>query len=178
MADLIYRQAALEAIVNTVSRIGLHDNSEVARYGATFRQHEIIDIVENLPSAQPKKKEPCSVCEYLEKGDTLYSSSSGVKRMDDLISRQAVLSLAKDVTLGNGAKHRCIDATEVNLLPSAQPERWIPVSERQPEEYGNYQVSTSMGLVVTDYYASFGWDDDCGDNYVVAWRPLPEPYKE
>ena len=52
-SDLISKQAAIDAIVNTVSHIGLHDNSEVARYGATFRQHEIIDIIENLPSAQP-----------------------------------------------------------------------------------------------------------------------------
>ena len=54
MSDLISRQAAIDAIVNTVSRIGLHDNSEVARYGATFRQHEIIDIIESLPPAQPE----------------------------------------------------------------------------------------------------------------------------
>lgn len=54
MSDLISRQAAIEAIVNTVSEIGLHDNSEVARYGATFRQHEIIDIIEGMPSAQPE----------------------------------------------------------------------------------------------------------------------------
>ena len=52
--ETISRQAAIDAIVNTVSRIGLHDNSEVARYGATFRQHEIIDIIESLPSAQPE----------------------------------------------------------------------------------------------------------------------------
>ena len=53
MDDLISRQAAIDAIVNTVSRIGLHDNSEAARYGAAFRQHEIIDIIESLPSVQP-----------------------------------------------------------------------------------------------------------------------------
>ena len=56
MIDLISRQAAIDAIVNTVSEIGLHDNSEVARYGATFRQHEIIYIIESLPSAQPERK--------------------------------------------------------------------------------------------------------------------------
>ena len=54
MSDLISRQAAIDALVNSVSEIGLHDNSEVARYGATFRQHEIIDIIEGLPSAQPE----------------------------------------------------------------------------------------------------------------------------
>ena len=56
MDDYISRQAAIDAIVNTVSEIGLHDNSEVARYGATFRQHEIIDIIEGVPSAQPEPK--------------------------------------------------------------------------------------------------------------------------
>lgn len=32
--------------------------------------------------------------------------------MDDLISRQKVLALAKDVILEGGCKHRCIDATQ------------------------------------------------------------------
>lgn len=54
--DLIDRQAAIDAIVNTLSEIGLHDNSEVARYGATFRQHEIIDIIECMPSVQSERK--------------------------------------------------------------------------------------------------------------------------
>lgn len=59
--DLIERQKAIDAIVNTVSEIGLHDNSEVARYGATFRQHEIIDIIEGMLSAQPEQRWiPCS----------------------------------------------------------------------------------------------------------------------
>ena len=53
--DCISRKAAIDEIVNTVSEIGLHDNSEVARYGATFRQHEIIDIIEGMPSAQPER---------------------------------------------------------------------------------------------------------------------------
>lgn len=45
------------------------------------------------------------------------------ERTEDMISRQAVLSLAKDVILEGGAKHRCVDATEIELLPSAQPEQ-------------------------------------------------------
>ena len=54
MDDLISRQAAIDAIVNTPSKVGYRDNSEVARYGATFRQHEILDIIERLSSAQPE----------------------------------------------------------------------------------------------------------------------------
>lgn len=53
--ELISRQDAIDAIVNTVSEVGNHDNSEVARYGVTFRQHEILDIIESLPSVQPRK---------------------------------------------------------------------------------------------------------------------------
>ena len=68
--DLIERQAAIDAIVNTVSEIGLHDNSEVARYGATFRQHEIIDIIEGVPSAQPERKKP-----VFKTGESVYHVS-------------------------------------------------------------------------------------------------------
>lgn len=57
--DLISRQAAVYAIVNTVSAVGLHDNSETARYGATYRQQEIITILKSLPSAEPQWI-PCS----------------------------------------------------------------------------------------------------------------------
>lgn len=69
--DLISRQAAIDAIVNTVSEIGLHDNSEVARYGATFRQHEIIDIIECVPSAEPERKKGKWV--LIHKGEKGYS---------------------------------------------------------------------------------------------------------
>lgn len=55
--DLISRADAIYAIVNTVSAVGLHDNSETARYGATYRQQEILTILESLPSAdRPKGK--------------------------------------------------------------------------------------------------------------------------
>ena len=40
----------------------------------------------------------------------------------DLIERKAVSALAKDVTLQNGVKHRCIDATQIYEIPSVQPE--------------------------------------------------------
>lgn len=44
----------------------------------------------------------------------------------DTINRQAVLSLAKDVILINGAKHRCIDATQIHELPSAERKgKWV-----------------------------------------------------
>lgn len=50
--------------------------------------------------------------------------------MDKLIRRADLLRYAHDVTLANGAKHRCIDATVIHEIPAAdaRPERhgrWI-----------------------------------------------------
>lgn len=113
MSDLIDRQAAIDAIVNTVSEIGLHDNSEVARYGATFRQHEIIDIIEGMPSTQP---EPC----------------------EDAVSRRRLLSDLKELTAAWGkypVMTEQIKGVEtaigyVETIPSVKPEqrgkgKWI-----------------------------------------------------
>ena len=37
-----------------------------------------------------------------------------------MISVDALLSIAKDITLGNGTKHRCIDATQIHELPKTE----------------------------------------------------------
>lgn len=128
--------------------------------------------------------------------------------MIDLISRQAALELAKDicVTVQYGVyyRHRCIDPDELRELPSAQPEpQWIPCSERLPERIINGDVETVQEFFVTvkerwpgeewKYHtdvAEFPGDyiDDVWQTYndwkegqevhVIAWMPLPEPYKE
>jgi hypothetical protein len=60
-----------------------------------------------------------------------------------------------------------------------QEPRWIPVSERLPEEMGTYMTTIDYGehgLVTGQrYYYGRGlkWNDEC----VIAWMPLPEPYK-
>ncbi len=67
-----------------------------------------------------------------------------------------------------------------NLVPSAQ--RWIPVSERLPKEDGSYLVSGKWGsgkesvgdceFSVEDGYFQTAWNFN-----VLAWMPLPEPWK-
>lgn len=77
---------------------------------------------------------------------------------------------------------------------------WIPVSERLPEEYGEYLITwknpkyskTYIGICeceITDVYDhehnrfEVEWLFDghittaYPDSYVIAWMPLPEPYK-
>lgn len=69
--------------------------------------------------------------------------------------------------------------------------RWIPVSERLPEEDGQYLITVKYKHVNDSYedvYAEHGewyngrWDmflfGHCGEvEDIIAWMPLPEPYK-
>ena len=58
---------------------------------------------------------------------------------------------------------------------------WIPVSERLPEggnqcylvtvDYGNGLICACQRFF---FNSEIGWNDDC----VIAWQPLPEPYKK
>ena len=113
--------------------------------------------------------------------------------MDDLISRQTVLYWLKNEW--NGMVTSLFDG--IKALPSAQPQyiardiatiienekdmrvvlkqpRWIPCSERLPNKDGYYLTTTYYRQVYADY-----WNEDHFDRTeaVIAWMPLPEPYK-
>lgn len=78
---------------------------------------------------------------------------------------------------------------KISELPSVTPKaRWIPVSEKLPEEGGTYLITTKIEIHdLKPYYevrtAKFdGKYFDIGyigDGFnVIAWMPLQEPYKE
>lgn len=97
----------------------------------------------------------------------------------------------------------CVDIEALRMAIKAleQPEqRWIPCSERLPEEYGEYRItwttSASKKHFVGDseYEVTGEWDDKRNDfkgewlldDYikaypdvkVIAWKPIEEPYME
>lgn len=115
--------------------------------------------------------------------------------MDDLISRQSAIdAICRDgVRLERGgalmitistAKQWAVDL--LDKLPSAQPEqRWIPCSERLPEHGGRYLISVLDGINRRTTVAPYlprckAWAMNGRMAYwkVIAWLPLPEPYKE
>lgn len=125
----------------------------------------------------------------------------GMKKMgvcDDLISRKAAIDAL--IAEGRNVDSRYLeseriihesDAVEaISLLPSAP--RWIPVSERLPEEdkveerdvlcftihqtmlvasYGKlYPLSDEVGWITNEY-------NRLHVSSVLAWMPLPKPWK-
>jgi hypothetical protein len=65
--------------------------------------------------------------------------------------------------------------------------KWIPVSEKMPEEGKTVMASTNYGIYPEARYSKkYGWEWpwEAGADYwteivdsVEAWMPLPEPYK-
>lgn len=80
-------------------------------------------------------------------------------------------------------------------LPAAQQEqRWIPCSERLPENDNEVLITVwdaedNYVEVYKGFYQGHEWwtqwchgcskikDEPCGENIVIAWMPLPEAYQ-
>lgn len=61
-----------------------------------------------------------------------------------------------------------------------EKQQWIPCADKLPEKTDTYIATLDygkLGLGVGQRYylgGPLGWNDDC----VIAWMPMPEPYKE
>lgn len=64
-----------------------------------------------------------------------------------------------------------------------QEQGWIPVVERMPDEDGFYLVSLNIDTNIDEMKVSKAWFGEKTRAFteygkaVIAWRPLPEPYR-
>lgn len=122
--------------------------------------------------------------------------------MDDLINRQDAIDALKqhywDSELQKAKDDPCVidamtdlDIRIIKALPSSQTEqRWIPCSERLPEEWRDVLLSfdksitewTNVGYMFRDEETFEYWFQSDGMSYkkddVLAWMPLPDAYEE
>ena len=119
--------------------------------------------------------------------------------MSDLISRQDAIDsfdgtkvseeycTEYDIGYNDGINFAI---SKISVFPSAdRPTGWIPVSERLPETIGEYLITVlskpSRNAIVSAGYwnerlkefGTFRSDSTWEKWDVVAWMPLPEPYK-
>lgn len=56
---------------------------------------------------------------------------------------------------------------------------WIPVSERLPKEYAQYLVCFETGECYVYWLEDSDWSRSVSEKEgILAWMPLPEPYRE
>ena len=68
-----------------------------------------------------------------------------------------------------------------NAIPSAdRPQEWIPCSERLPKENTEVLMSLEWGIDIGEYRNGdwhSEWINHYDDGNVLAWMPLPKPWK-
>lgn len=74
----------------------------------------------------------------------------------------------------------CFKPREVKP-PAIEPTRWTPCSERLPEEECRHYLVTEMlkegHCLCILYYSNDESNQDFWNRHVLAWMPLPEPWK-
>ena len=113
------------------------------------------------------------------------------KPCEDAVSKEDVLAEIIRFSTEEGASVECQQLyCDVNNMPPVTPatpaQRWIPVSERLPEENKTVIASTKYGVYSEARYTKedgWEWAYESGADYwveleyVTAWMPLPESYK-
>ena len=170
MTDLISRADAIEAVIEYWDG-----------YAKPLDSWDVMNqtraVLETLPSAVC---DDCiwTVCNYNKVDwDALPSAEATIGDYpNDLISRSALMEYCSN------QKSKTIDNNDIARFPSAEAvQGWIPCSERLPSESGWYVISVVGFENITDvsyfYSDEAKWSDVSHTQSVVAWMPLPKPYK-
>ena len=111
---------------------------------------------------------------------------------DDCVRRQAVIEYieACGAELGHDLENESVREDILNMPSVIPTQRWIPVSERLPEDRNIVLVTAywheTYQVMMASYFGEGLWwcvpFNNCGDHMQKlnpkAWQPLPQPYKE
>ena len=71
-----------------------------------------------------------------------------------------------------------IEVLSAKVRAEDRPTGWIPVSERLPKEYAQYLACFKNGECYVYWLEDSDWSRSIIElEEIVAWMPLPEPYK-
>ena len=123
-----------------------------------------------------------------------------IEYLNDVRNGIHIPAPGRELPLLNDKEKEAIDLA-ISALEKQEADRWIPVTERLPEEYGEYRItwktSSDPGkrfIGDAEYEPGLEWDDAHDrffgewlledyvkaypDVEVTAWKPIGEPYKE
>ena len=79
-------------------------------------------------------------------------------------------------------EHQQLAEWLTELQERREADRWIPVSERLPDNDDFVLVYDNLEMFVAWFSEEHGWcsfDGNFDENTpIIAWKPLPKPYKE
>lgn len=161
-SDCISRQAAIKAADSIIER-DTSGNNDVVKAMTAWQEY-----IKALPSAQPGYEDAVSRKAAIDALPYLLDYE-GFKGESGYVSKNLVRIMLKG-------------------LPPVTPKQpgWIPCSERCPENYDNYLITTEDRMVVFGVYdpREKQWCryDSIKSLWlygikVIAWQPLPTPYR-
>ena len=112
-----------------------------------------------------------------------------MKYVIDIPNEMVIKSALNELTLGiamieTSTQKQFIIPTNIPLMPYIKPQKWIPVSERLPAVGQKVLASTNKTCFTQVFKGTSGasnsswWWEKKTIKHIVAWQPLPEPYKE
>ena len=179
--DCISRQAAVELIKNYCENGCdiVEDN-----WCPSCQREQFMELLKAMPSVIPKG---VTVTDFADR----CRECGRIKTSEDAISRQAIKEMLSEEWTKYMPMELDINLSfvmeKINDLPSvtSQQTRWIPVSERLPEDgqsvlFCDIENDIMLGYHIkgrpNTHFSQDGTFEDTKD--VIAWMPLPEPYIE
>ena len=142
-------------------------------------------VLNTLDSMDKALDEDRTVEAYKDLLKECFKELPPVEPHEEVVSRvQLVRELNAQIAVDTISRETAIDMLEHLPSVNVEPQEWIPVKDRLPEDMKTVLVSVEAkaegynDFVFIDFYdADEGEWNEFKYHTVVAWKPLPSPYK-